>query len=239
METDTVYDMFNKIVTTGNAANGVSINYLEIIFPYAHSIVTQTNPTRFLSRYDKSATNIKESLLFAEIGQVCTCLLPFIPQLSQTINPSRALGRILTLSSICSTPVSNRCPYRRVVSPGINALRSRASLTLQSQNNSIANDLVLYRRGEDDDLADPLFNPAAVLLGGQVREKNLGLAQTFVMWMVDPEGGKGVVKNIQKPGTSGYLYTMAPDCKIEPEQCVGWVKVQVIFWTRFGIRECI
>ena len=96
-------------------------------------------------------------------------------------------------------------------------------LTLQSQNKSIADNLVLCRRGEDDDPADPLLNPAAVLLGGQVCEKNLGLAQNkFVMWMVDPEGEQAVVKNIQKPGTSGYLCTMAPDCKIEPEQCVGW-----------------
>ncbi len=31
---------------------------------------TTTPPTRFLSRYDKSATNIKEALLFAGIGQV-------------------------------------------------------------------------------------------------------------------------------------------------------------------------
>lgn len=29
-------------------------------------------PVRFLSRYDKSATNIKESLLWASIGQVCS-----------------------------------------------------------------------------------------------------------------------------------------------------------------------
>jgi ABC-type tungstate transport system permease subunit len=28
-------------------------------------------PVRFLSRYDKSATNIKEALLWASIGQVC------------------------------------------------------------------------------------------------------------------------------------------------------------------------
>ena len=95
-------------------------------------------------------------------------------------------------------------------------------LTLQSQNKSIADNLVLYRRGEDDDPADPLLNPAAVLLGRQVCEKNLELAQNFVTWMVDPEGGQAVVKNFQKPGTTGYLYTVAPDCKTEPEQCAGW-----------------
>lgn len=30
-----------------------------------------TPPVRFLSRYDKSATNIKDSLLWVSIGQVC------------------------------------------------------------------------------------------------------------------------------------------------------------------------
>lgn len=30
-----------------------------------------TPPVRFLSRYDKSATNIKDTLLWASIGQVC------------------------------------------------------------------------------------------------------------------------------------------------------------------------
>ena len=32
---------------------------------------TADPPTRFLSRYDKSATNIKDSLLWINIGQVC------------------------------------------------------------------------------------------------------------------------------------------------------------------------
>jgi ABC-type tungstate transport system permease subunit len=94
-------------------------------------------------------------------------------------------------------------------------------LTLQSQNKSIADRLVLYKRGEDDDPADPLLNPAAVLLGGNICEQNLKLAQGFIDWMVDPEGGQMVVKNFKRPGSEEYLYTMAPDCKKEPEQCAG------------------
>ena len=95
-------------------------------------------------------------------------------------------------------------------------------LTLQSQNKSIADNLVLYRRGEDNDPADPLLNPAAVLLGGRVCEENLQLAQNFVTWMVDPAGGQAIVKKFHQPGTSEFLYTTAPDCKKEPKQCVGW-----------------
>lgn len=84
-------------------------------------------------------------------------------------------------------------------------------LTLQSQNKTIADDLVLYKRGEDHDPADPLLNPAAVLLEGRVCEKNLKLAQNFVTWMVDLKGGQAVVQSFQKPGTVGFLYTTAPD----------------------------
>jgi hypothetical protein len=95
-------------------------------------------------------------------------------------------------------------------------------LTLQSQNKSVADNLVVYKRGEDDNPADPLLNPAAVLLGGHVCEKNLKLAQNFVAWMIDPDGKQAVVKIFQKPGTSGFLYTIAPDCKKQPDHCIGW-----------------
>ncbi|KAK0192436.1 hypothetical protein F5146DRAFT_1102379 [Armillaria mellea] len=56
--TDDVSDMFNKIVGCGN---------VDLAIPPDPS---ERPPTRFLSRYDKSATNIKESELFIEIGQV-------------------------------------------------------------------------------------------------------------------------------------------------------------------------
>lgn len=92
-------------------------------------------------------------------------------------------------------------------------------LTLQSQNKSTADALVVYKCGEDVDPADPLLNPVAVLLDGNVCEKNQKLAQGFIDWMVDPEGGQAVVKNYQRPGSKEYLYTMAPDCKREHEQC--------------------
>lgn len=42
----------------------------------AAEAATSTPPVRFLSRYDKSATNIKESDLWIGIGQVCATLYP-------------------------------------------------------------------------------------------------------------------------------------------------------------------
>ncbi|KAL0565079.1 hypothetical protein V5O48_016950, partial [Marasmius crinis-equi] len=54
---DSVVGMFNKIVASGNE---------DVVNPPNPDI---RPPTRFLSRFDKSATNIKESELFIKIGQ--------------------------------------------------------------------------------------------------------------------------------------------------------------------------
>lgn len=86
----------------------------------------------------------------------------------------------------------------------------------------MARKLVLYKRGEDTDPADPLLNPASVLLGSKVCQENLVLAQHFMTWMVDPNGGQAVVGSFAANGTSKVLYTRAPDCKKEPAQCAGW-----------------
>ena len=78
---------------------------------------------------------------------------------------------------------------------------------------------------------DPLLNPAAVLLGGQVCEKNLELAQNFVTWIVDPEGGQAVV---QKPGTSASWHLTARQNQSSVWDGEGsWIPA--IFWMRFGI----
>ncbi|KIJ06837.1 hypothetical protein PAXINDRAFT_103212 [Paxillus involutus ATCC 200175] len=53
---DDVLAMFNRIVDQGNK---------DLVTP-----PTDREPVRFLSRFDKSATNIKESELFCKIGQV-------------------------------------------------------------------------------------------------------------------------------------------------------------------------
>ncbi len=53
--------MFSVLYSTAQAANA-------------------TPPVRFLSRYDKSATNIKESALWIEIGQVTLRSSMFLPK---------------------------------------------------------------------------------------------------------------------------------------------------------------
>ena len=77
--------MFNKIVTYGNA-DVVVRNTTPSVAKTVVLHVTQNPPdpsvrpaTRFLSRFDKSATNIKESQIFVEIGQVLFIYFPLPP----------------------------------------------------------------------------------------------------------------------------------------------------------------
>ncbi|ORY81747.1 hypothetical protein BCR35DRAFT_321321 [Leucosporidium creatinivorum] len=178
---DTVLDIFNKIVTTGDSGNG----------------------TRFLSRYDKSATNIKESLLFATIGQI-----PWALATSKWYHqyPQFPLQALRAASLLGEYTLSDRGTF----------------LTLASQNSDLTDALVLYKRGEDTDPQDLLLNPASFLLGARVCEDNLAIAQGFMDWMVLPEGGKKVVSKYVQPGSTEVLYTRAPNCTSTPAACAGW-----------------
>ncbi|KDQ16286.1 hypothetical protein BOTBODRAFT_107157 [Botryobasidium botryosum FD-172 SS1] len=173
-DNDSVHDMLNKIVTTGDAAN-------------------TDPPTRFLSRFDKSATNIKESLLFAEIGQT-----PWSYAYSKWYHqyPQYPVPSLKAASLLKEYTLTDRGTY----------------LTVQAEDKSITDNVKVYKRGGDTDPNDPLLNPATVLLGTKVDSKNQELAQGFMTWIADkgPNGGQEVIKGFKKPGTTEYLYTAAP-----------------------------
>lgn len=68
-------DHFLLVGPERNPANLSKSDDILTMFAALHEAAegNATNPpVRFLSRYDKSATNIKETLLWAGIGQVCT-----------------------------------------------------------------------------------------------------------------------------------------------------------------------
>ncbi|GAA5852190.1 hypothetical protein JCM8547_006694 [Rhodosporidiobolus lusitaniae] len=180
-EFDSVFDIFNKLVTSADVGNG----------------------TRFLSRFDKSATNIKESLLFATIGQVPWALAT---AKWYHVYPQFPLQALTAASLLGEYTLSDRGTY----------------LTLQAQNKDLTDNLVLYKAGGDDDPSDLLLNPAAVLLGAKVCEENKALAEGFLDWMQSEEGGQKVVAEHVQPGSSDVLYSRAPDCTSEPEKCAGW-----------------
>ncbi|KAM0752763.1 hypothetical protein T439DRAFT_323377 [Meredithblackwellia eburnea MCA 4105] len=179
--TDSVFDIFNKLVTTANGGNG----------------------TLFLSRYDQSATNIKESFLFSSIGQT--------PWANPTAKwyleyPQYPIGALTAASLLNSYTLSDRGTY----------------LTLQAQTPSLTEAVVLYKAGNDTDPTDLLLNPASFLLGGNLCPDNAIIAEGFMDWMILPNGGQKVVSTYAQPGTTEILYTAAPNCTTQPTFCVGW-----------------
>ncbi|KZP29918.1 hypothetical protein FIBSPDRAFT_851079 [Athelia psychrophila] len=171
-DSDAVLAMLNKIVTAGDADS-------------------QDAPTRFLSRFDKSATNIRESLLFAEIGQI-----PWAHTYSKWYHqfPSYPLTALETASKLQEYTLTDRGTF----------------LTLESTNRELTDNLHIYKAGKDEDPADPLLNLATVLLGARVCKADAELANNFVDWAIRPDGGQDVIKNFRKEGSDEYLYTGAP-----------------------------
>jgi len=164
-QTDDVLAMFNKITKLGRA--------------YPPTVPA----TRFLSRFDKSATNIKESEIFVTIGQVPWALAYSnwyhqYPRFPVEALRAAALLEEYTLTDRGTYTVSN-CDVQK-------ALRA-------------------YLVGSDaaDDL---LLNPARVLRGRSPMDQEL--AVDFLQWMEDDDGGQDVIRNFKLNGVT--LYTTAP-----------------------------
>ncbi|KAH6665997.1 putative extracellular tungstate binding protein [Halenospora varia] len=139
-------------------------------------------PTRWLSRFDKSATNIKESSLWLGIGQV-PWSTPYSTWYHQYIAyPIQALTAAITLQEYTLT---DRGTY----------LSLSSDLQKQTQ---------IYKASSDaeDDL---LLNPAHALIG--TKAENAEMARKFVKWLVGPQG-QGVIGGFKKGGE--VLYSGAP-----------------------------
>ncbi|KZS96898.1 hypothetical protein SISNIDRAFT_437687 [Sistotremastrum niveocremeum HHB9708] len=165
-ENDDILTMFNKINKSGKQVPATS------------------PPTRFLSRYDKSATNIKESSLFAMIGQV-----PWAYAYSTWYHhyarfPLEALKAASQLSEYTLTDYG----------------------TYLSSPEEVQNAVVEYKMssGSADDL---LLNPAHVLFGKAARENPHAIL--FMLWMHWAEGGQAIVATYAPHGK--VLYLPAPD----------------------------
>jgi len=141
---------------------------------------------RFLSRYDKSATNIKECELFIAIGQVPWALTysNWYHQYPQF--PRQALSAASSLSEYTLTDRG----------------------TWLSTPKNVTSKLKVFKRGLDDDPADPLLNPGRVLLGKHAAENKV--AHMFMSWVVDTgdKGGQAVVDKFMNNGE--VLYSKAP-----------------------------
>jgi ABC-type tungstate transport system permease subunit len=139
-------------------------------------------PVRFLSRYDKSATNIKEALLWASIGQV-PWATAYSPWYHQYIGfPIQALTAAILLEEYTITDRG----------------------TILSIDAELRNKTTIYKAGSDN-ADDPLLNPAHLLIGTDAPNPEKAVA--FAEWLVGPNGQR-VIKNFKKAGQQ--LYSPAP-----------------------------
>jgi len=172
-EKDDILVMFNKIVSQGNT---------DIAVPPDPNV---RPPTRFLSRYDKSATNIKESQLFITIGQVPWALVYSKWYHQYPRFPLQALEAASLLSEYTLTDRG----------------------TWLSSPQSVTSKLKIFKTGTDD-ANDPLLNPAHVLLGSKANVNDKDIANAFMKWVVSEPGGQYVVSQFKKH--EEVLYSKAP-----------------------------
>ncbi|OJJ51753.1 hypothetical protein ASPZODRAFT_12564 [Penicilliopsis zonata CBS 506.65] len=146
---------------------------------------TTTPPVRFLSRYDKSATNIKESDIWVEIGHV-----PWATAYSTWYHqyiafPVQALEAAILLEEYTITDRG----------------------TFLSIDSSLENQTTIYKAATDA-ASDPLLNPAHILIG--TNATNVDMAESFTYWAVSSEG-QAVITGFKKNGQQ--LYSAAPSNK--------------------------
>ncbi|KAH8424795.1 uncharacterized protein LDX57_002538 [Aspergillus melleus] len=121
---------------------------------------------RFLSRFDKSATNIKDSELWIRIGQV-----PWATNYSKWYHqymayPQEALKAAVALEEFT---ITDRGTY----------------LTLREADEALAEKTRIYKSGDEND-AQELLNPANMIITANSARKER--ARQFVEWVQGSEG---------------------------------------------------
>ncbi|KAJ5380344.1 uncharacterized protein N7496_002772 [Penicillium cataractarum] len=181
-------DHFLLVGPSSNPANLSNDQDIQTQFSNIYTTAEAGNthpPVRFLTRYDKSATNIKDSQLWIEIGQVpwATAYSTWYHQ--YIAYPIQALTAAILLDEYT---ITDRGTYLSI------------STDLQSQT-------TIYKAGTDDS-ADPLLNPAHILIGKGARNEKM--ADRFAQWAISDEG-QMVITGFKKNGEQ--LYTAAPENK--------------------------
>ncbi|KAI0117832.1 putative extracellular tungstate binding protein [Nemania sp. FL0031] len=179
-------DHFLFVGPASNPANISGDNDIMTIFSDLHAAAESgiaTDPRiKFLSRYDKSATNIKEAYIWAGIGQV-PWATAYSTWYHQYIDfPIQALTAAILLQEYTITDRG----------------------TILSLSAEMANQTVIYKAGSDDG-SDPLLNPAHLLVGAKAPSPARAVA--FAEWVIS-DRGQSVIAGFEKNGQK--LYSPAP-----------------------------
>ncbi|THH27183.1 hypothetical protein EUX98_g7010 [Antrodiella citrinella] len=165
-ENDSVADMFNKIVAAGNT---------DVALPPDPAV---RPPTRFLSRFDKSATNIKESEQFIAIGQVPWALAYSSWYHQYPMFPAQALQAASALSEY--------------------TLSDRGSWL--SSPDEVTKAMTVFKQGSDD--APELYSQCHALVSTEPGDKVL--VKEFMQWLLTVDGGQKIVREFERRGEPLY-----------------------------------
>lgn len=158
------------------------------------TIASSANPVRFLSRYDKSATNILDSAMWIRIGQ------------TPWANPAAKWYHQYSMYPLQALEAAIRLREYTITDRGTH-------LTLRSQQKKLMDEMAIYRSGEDD---KELLNEGHVIVGTQAKDSTL--VWLFLRWLDSWEGQSAVV-NFHK-GDKVCLYKGYPrKYEIQPTQC--------------------
>ncbi|KAJ7611443.1 hypothetical protein DFH06DRAFT_1245145 [Mycena polygramma] len=186
---DRKYGFRDHFVFVGPPSNPAKISSSDTILQAFQKIVksgadtTAPIATRFLSRYDKSATNIKESELFVALGQVPWAFAYSIWYHQYPRFPLQAVAAAALLDEYTLTDRG----------------------TLLSSPPQVTSALTKYICASDAE-ADRLLNPAHFLRNAVCLDD--AVAEAFMAWMVTSAGGQAVIGGFKKGGK--VLYSKAP-----------------------------
>ncbi|KAL4866171.1 hypothetical protein BDV12DRAFT_187589 [Aspergillus spectabilis] len=163
--------------------NSNVLDMIADLYTAAESETPTTPPVRFLSRYDKSATNIKDSELWIGIGQV-----PWASKYSTWYHqyvayPTQALTAAAALQEYTLTDWG----------------------TYLTVDRNVQQQVVIYKRGTDD-VKDLLLMPGHLLVGSKAKDP--ALAKDFAAWATGAEG-QALIKAFRSK-TGEVIYTPAP-----------------------------
>ncbi|KAL8681653.1 MAG: hypothetical protein Q9224_005492 [Gallowayella concinna] len=140
---------------------------------------------RFLSRYDKSATNVKEEYIWTTIGQV-----PWAYPYSDLYHRYNAYP-------FQALEVAAKLEEYTLVDRG----------TWLGVKEEVRKDMTVFMESHDEDEDQTLLNPAHALVGAWGKYRDTAIA--FADWMIKDEGGQKVVAEF-KNKNGDLLYTKAP-----------------------------
>ncbi|KKZ60134.1 hypothetical protein EMCG_05159 [[Emmonsia] crescens] len=158
-----------------NPANLDSGESAEEAFQSIYAVAESGKNVKFLSRFDKSATNIKESELWIKIGQA-----PWAQTKSQWYheNAEYPIQALTTAAKLGEYTLTDWGTYLSVTS-------------------DVQKNLTIYKKGTDKD-DDPLLMPAHLLVSDESP-----FAKQFAQWLVSKEG-QAVVIGFKKEGQQVY-----------------------------------